>query len=220
MRRLSCQHLQLDEVWGFIGKKQRHVRPDDNPQYGDVWTFCAIDSDTKLVPSFKVGKRDAATANALATDLASRLRNRVQLSSDALRAYVEAVEMAFGADVDYAQIIKTYVSDDSQIPERKYSPAEIVITEKKAIIGQPDMRLASTSYVERLNGTTRLHMRRLTRLTCAFSKKLENFEAAVALHFAYYNFVKRHSTIRCTPAMAAGVERDFWIVGNLIEEAV
>ena len=220
MRDLSCQHLQLDEVWGFIGKKERHVRPDDDPQYGDVWTFCAIDADTKLVPSFKVGKREVATANAPTTDIASRLSNRVQISSDALRAYVEAVELAFGANVDYAQIIKTYVSDDSQILERKYSPAEIVITEKRPIIGRPDMDLASTSYIERLNGTTRLHMRRLTRLTYAFSKKLENFQAAVALHFAYYNFVKRHIALRMTPAMAAGIERDFWTVGDLVEAAV
>jgi IS1 family transposase len=219
MRDLSCEHLQLDEVWGFIGKKERHVRPEDDSQYGDVWTFCAIDSDTKLVPSFKVGKRDAGTANAFVSDVASRLRNRVQLSSDALKAYVEAVEVAFGCEVDYAQIIKTYVSDDSQIPERKYSPAEIVITEKRPIIGRPDMDLASTSYIERLNGTTRLHMRRLTRLTYAFSKKLENFEAAVALHFAYYNFVKRHITLRMTPAMTAGIERDFWTVENLIGAA-
>jgi IS1 family transposase len=210
----------MDEVWGFIGKKERHVRPDDDPQYGDVWTFCAIDSDTKLVPSFKVGKRDRATANAFVGDVASRLRNRVQLSSDALKAYVEAVEVAFGCDVDYAQIIKTYVTDDSQIPERKYSPPEIVITEKRPIIGQPDMDLASTSYIERLNGTTRLHMRRLTRLTYAFSKKLENFKAAVALHFAYYNFVKPHRTLRMTPAMAAGIERDFWTVENLIDASV
>jgi len=220
MRGLSCKHLQFDEVWGFIGKKQRHVRPDDDPQYGDVWTFCAIDDETKLVPSFKVGKRDASTANAFVGDLAGRLANRVQISSDALRAYVDAIELAFGADVDFAQIVKTYVNDDSQIPERKYSPAEIVITEKKAITGQPDMRLASTSYIERLNGTTRLHMRRLTRLTYAFSKKLENFQAAVALHFAYYNFVKRHSTIRCTPAMEAGIERDFWTVGKMVEVAL
>ncbi len=219
MRGLSCGHLQLDEIWGFIGKKQRHIQADDDPQYGDVWTFCAIDSDTKLVPSFKVGKRDVATANALTMDLASRLKNRVQLSSDALRAYAEAVELAFGADVDYAQVIKTYVKDDSNVPERRYSPAEIVITEKRPIAGRPDMGMASTSYVERLNGTTRLHMRRLTRLTYAFSKKLDNFKAAVALHFAYYNFVKRHSTLRCTPAMAAGIERDFWTVGNLIEAA-
>jgi len=144
----------------------------------------------------------------------------VQLSSDALRAYVEAVELAFGADVDYAQVVKTSVNDDSQIPERRYSPAEFVVTEKKAITGRPDMRLASTSYIERLNGTTRLHMRRLTRLTYAFSKKLDNFKAAVARHFAYYNLVKRHSTLRMTPAMAAGIEKDFWTVGELVEAAV
>ena len=220
MRNLSCKQLQFDELWGFIGKKERHVRPDDNPQLGDVWTFCAIDSDTKLVPSFKVGKRDLPTANAFVSDVASRMRNRVQISSDALRAYVDAIEMAFGANVDFAQIIKTYVTDDSHIPERRFSAPEIVITEKKSVTGFPNMALASTSHVERLNGTTRLHMRRLTRLTYAFSKKLENFEAAVALHFAYYNFVKRHNTLRTTPAMAAGIEKDFWTVGDLVEAAV
>jgi len=219
MRGLSCEHLQFDEVWGFIGKKQRHVRPGDDPQYGDVWTFCAIDADTKLVPAFKVGKRDSATATAFVSDLASRLKNRVQISSDALRAYVEAVEQAFGADVDFAQIVKTFTRDESQTPERQYSAPEFVIQEKIRVAGSPDMDLASTSYVERLNGTTRLHMRRLTRLTYAFSKKLENFEAAVALHFAYYNFVKRHNTLRTTPAMAAGIERDFWTVGDLVKAA-
>jgi IS1 family transposase len=219
MRGLSCRHLQFDEIWGFIGKKEKHVRPDDSPEVGDVWTFCAIDADTKLVPAFKVGKRDARTANAFVTDVALRLRNRVQISADALKAYVEAVEQGFGADVDFAQIVKTYVHDNSQVGERQYSPSEIVITEKKWVTGSPDMDLASTSYVERLNGTTRLHMRRLTRLTYAFSKKLENFEAAVALHFAYYNFVKLHNTLRCTPAMAAGIERDFWTVENLVEAA-
>jgi IS1 family transposase len=217
MRDLPCKQLQFDEIWGFIGKKERHVRPDDNPELGDVWTFCAIDSDTKLVPAFKCGKRDLATANAFVGDIASRLRNRVQISSDALRAYVDAIEMNFGADVDFAQIIKTYVTDDSHIPERRFSAPEIVITEKKTVTGFPDLRLASTSHIERLNGTTRLHMRRLTRLTYAFSKKLENFEAAVALHFAYYNFVKRHITLRATPAMAAGIEKDFWTVGQLLE---
>jgi IS1 family transposase len=220
MRNLSCQNLQDDELWGFIGKKERHVRPDDDPQYGDVWTFCAIDADTKLVPSFKVGKRDAATANAFVSDVASRLANRVQVSSDALRAYVDAVELAFGTEVDYAQIIKTYGQDESQTPERKYSPPEVLSMEKRRVAGNPDMGLASTSYVERLNGTTRLHMRRLTRLTYAFSKKLENFQAAVALHFAYYNFVLRHGTTRMTPAMAAGIERNFWTVGDLVEAAV
>ena len=145
------------------------------------WTFCAIDSDTKLVPSFKVGKRDTATANAFVSDVASRIANRVQISSDALSAYVEAVEQAFGANVDFAQIVKTYVQTRvTVIPERKYSAPEFVIEEKKAVIGIPEYALASTSHVERLNGTTRLHMRRLTRLTYAFSKKRENFEAAVA----------------------------------------
>lgn len=211
MRGLSCGHLQFDEVWGFVGKKQRHVRPDDDSQYGDVWTFCAIDSDTKLVPSFKVGRRDSATANAFVSDVASRLRNRVQISSDGLSAYVEAVEQAFGANVDYAQIVKVF----QDVP----AETEVLRMDKTPYMGRPNMGLASTSHVETLNGTTRLHMRRLTRLTYAFSKKLENFEAAVALHFAYYNFVKRHNTLRCTPAMAAGIERDFWSVGDLVEAA-
>jgi IS1 family transposase len=216
MRNLSCNHLQFDELWGFIGKKERHRTVDDDYTLGDVWTFCAIDDETKLVPSFKVGKGDAYTANAFVADIAARMANRVQISADALRAYVEAVEISFGSEVDFAQIVKTYEHDTSIEPERKFSAPEVVITEKRRIVGRPDMRRASTSHVERLNGTTRLHMRRLTRLTYAFSKKLENFEAAVALHFAYYNFVKRHITLR---AMAAGIERDFWSVADLVKVA-
>ena len=212
MRDLPCENLQFDELWGFIGKKQKHVQPEDSPTCGDVWTFCAIDSDTKLVPSFKVGKRDMATANAFVGDVASRMKNRIQISTDGLPGYVEAVERAFGMNVDYAQIVKVFESEAAD--------AEVIRMDKKIFSGHPDLSLASTSHVERLNGTTRLHMRRLTRLTYAFSKKLENFEAAVALHFAYYNFVKRHNTLRATPAMAAGIERDFWTVGNLIEAAV
>jgi IS1 family transposase len=219
MRGLTCHQLQFDEIWGFIGKKERHLRQDDDPQYGDVWTFCAIDRDTKIVPSFKVGKRDLATADAFVSDVASRVTNRIQISADALSAYVQAIESTFGADVDFAQIVKTYITDDSHVPERRFSAPEIVVTEKKSITGFPDLSRASTSHIERLNGTTRLHMRRLTRLTYAFSKKLENFEAAVGLHFAYYNFVKRHNTLRATPAMAAGIERDFWTVENLLEAA-
>jgi len=211
MRNLSCEHLQFDELWGFIGKKQKHVQPDDNPDLGDVWTFCAIDSDTKLVPSFKVGKRDMVTANAFVSDVASRMANRIQVSTDGLPGYVEAVERAFGMNVDYAQIVKVFESEAAD--------AEVIRMDKKTFSGHPDLSLASTSHVERLNGTTRLHMRRLTRLTYAFSKKKENFEAAVALHFAYYNFVKRHNTLRVTPAMEAGIARDFWTVGNLIEAA-
>ncbi len=219
MQNLPCRQLQFDEIWGFIGKKERRVQPDDDPTLGDVWTFCAIDRDTKLVPSFKVGKRDGATARAFVSDVKARMANRVQISSDALREYVEAIEASFGADVDFAQIIKTYTHDYSIVPEVRFSAPEVVVTEKRSIVGRPNMRLASTSHIERLNGTTRLHMRRLTRLTYAFSKKRENFEAATALHFAYYNFVKRHITLRCTPAMAAGVERDFWSVGQLVEAA-
>ena len=219
MRDLDCRYLQFDEIWGFIGKKERSVMVEDKPDIGDVWTFCAVDADTKLVPLFKVGKRDRHTANAFVQNVAGRMRNRVQISTDALRAYVEAIEKAFGADVDYGQIVKTYTHDESEQPNRRYSAPQIVSSEKKRIVGAPDMRLISTSYIERLNATTRLHMRRLTRLTLAFSKKRENFEAAVALHFAYYNLVKRHNAIRCTPAMAAGIERDFWSVGDLIEAA-
>lgn len=219
VRDLSYQYLQLDEILGFIGKKQRHVRDDDDPTCEDVWTFCAIDAETKLVPSFKVGKRDMATANGFVNDLAGRLRNRVQISTDGLRAYVDLVEQSFGADVDYGQIVKTYIADGGQHPERKYSPPRIGSAEKMRIAGNPEMDKISTNYVERLNATTRTHMRRLTRLTLAFSKKRENFESAVALHFAYYDFVKIHMTIRCTPAMAAGVERSLWSVGNLVEAA-
>lgn len=220
MRDLTCEQLQFDEIWGFVGKKEKHCKIDDNPELGDVWTFCAIDRDTKIVPSFRCGKRDLPTTQAFVADVASRMKNRVQISSDALRSYVEAIETNFGSEVDFAQIVKTYVTDHSHIPERRFSAPEIVITEKKAISGMPDMDLASTSHIERLNGTTRLHMRRLTRLTYAFSKKLDNFKAAAALHFAYYNFVKRHITLRATPAMAAGIEKSFLSVGDLVESAL
>jgi IS1 family transposase len=218
MRNLPCSRLEMDEIWGFVGKKDRNVRVDDDLSVGSVWTFCAIDADTKLVPAFKVGERNAATANAFVADVASRMKNRVQISTDGLKAYVDAVEKAFGADVDYAQIVKTYGHEEAS-DNRRYSAPEFVSSEVRVIAGNPDQDLISTSYVERLNATTRLHMRRLTRLTLAFSKKRGNFEAAVGLHFAYYNFVKRHNTLRCTPAMAAGVARSFWTVGDLVEAA-
>jgi IS1 family transposase len=218
MRDLPCTHLEMDEIWGFIGKKERHVRPDDDPSLGDVWTFCAIDADTKLVPAFKVGKRDKATANAFMADISDRMRNRVQISTDGLRAYVDAIDQAFGGYVDYAQIVKTYGHEEVS-NNRRYSAPEFVSSEKKVITGSPNHDLISTSYIERLNATTRLHMRRLTRLTLAFSKKFENFEAAVGLHFAYYNFVKRHNTLRMTPAMAAGVSASFWSVADLVKAA-
>jgi len=218
LRNLTCTRLEMDEIWGFIGKKEKHVKPSDDPTKGDVWRFCAIDADTKLVPAFKVGKRDKATANAFVSDVADRMKNRVQISTDGLKAYVDAVELAFGCDVDYAQIIKTYGHEEVS-NNRRYSAPDFVSSEKRVVMGNPDQDLISTSYVERLNATTRVHMRRLTRLTLAFSKKLENFEAAVGLHFAYYNFVKRHNTLRCTPAMAAGVTPGFWTVAHLVDAA-
>jgi IS1 family transposase len=218
MQDLPCTRLEMDEIWGFVGKKDRSVRLDEDTQVGSVWTFCAIDADTKLVPTFKVGERDTATATAFMQDVASRMRNRVQISTDGLRAYVDAVERTFGSDVDYAQIVKVYGHEETS-NNRRYSAPEFVSSEKKVITGDPDLKLVSTSYVERLNATTRLHMRRLTRLTLAFSKKREKFEAAVGLHFAYYNFVKRHNTLRCTPAMAAGVAHTTWSVGDLVEAA-
>lgn len=218
MQDLPCTRLEMDEIWGFVGKKERNVRLDEGAPVGSVWTFCAIDADTKLVPAFKVGDRDTATATAFVQDVASRMRNRVQISTDGLRAYVDAVERAFGSEVDYAQIVKVYGHEETS-NNRRYSAPEFVSSEKKIITGDPDLKLVSTSYVERLNATTRLHMRRLTRLTLAFSKKRENFDAAVGLHFAYYNFVKRHNTLRCTPAMASGVTHTTWSVGDLVEAA-
>jgi IS1 family transposase len=215
MVNLPCTRLELDEIWGFVGKKDRNVRMGDSMEVGSVWTWCAIDADTKLVPSFKVGDRSRTTANAFVADLASRMANRVQISTDGLKAYPDAIENAFGSDVDYGQIVKIYGADTG--PQRRYSPSGVISSEKKVVMGAPNFDLISTSYVERLNATTRLHMRRLTRLTHAFSKKHENFVAAVGLHFAYYNFVKRHSTLRCTPAMAAGITPSFWSVGDLLE---
>jgi IS1 family transposase len=219
MHDLTCENLQFDEIWGFIGKKQKHLTPYDDHTNGDVWTFCAIDADTKLIPSFKVGKRTAETTQTFVKDVASRIKNRPQISTDGLAKYVDAVDLAFGANVDYGMIIKTYSHEATgeHHHERRYSAPEVVSVEKSRIMGHPKADLISTSYIERSNGTMRQHIRRLTRLTYAFSKKIENFEAAVALHFAYYNLVRTHGTLKMTPAMAAGVERSFWSVGDLVE---
>jgi IS1 family transposase len=220
MRNLDCKLIELDEIWGYIGKKVRHLREDDDPTFGDVWTFCALDAETKIVPSYKVAsKRTLDNTTAFIADLASRVNNRMQISSDAMPSYAEAIETVFGLEVDYAQIVKTYGTEDASYstPERKYSPSRISASEKIWMQGRPDAKHVSTSYVERLNATSRLHVKRLNRLTLAFSKKFENFEAAVGLHFAAYNFVRTHSTLKMTPAMAAGVERKFWSYGDLVE---
>ncbi|MFL6350456.1 MAG: IS1 family transposase [Bryobacteraceae bacterium] len=201
-------------------RKERHVRSGDDPQFGNVWTFRAIDADTKLVPAFRVGSdRDVRTAWAFMLDVADRMKNRVQISRDGLRAYVEAIDWALSGNVEYGQIVKVYATEESVEAQRPYSAPTISSSEKKVIFGWPNFDLISTSYVERLNATTRLHMKRLARLTHAFSKKRENFEAAVGLHFAYYNFVRPHNTLRCTPAIAAGITQSFWAVGDLLEAA-
>jgi IS1 family transposase len=218
MRNLQLTSIQVDEIWGFVGKKQKNCRRKDSRDLGDVWTWIALDSQTKLIPSYIVGKRDAYHANAFMYDLAARLKNRVQISSDGLHAYATAVERGFGANVDYGQIVKSFASDES-VPQGKYSPAEVVSVSKEAIMGCPIEANICTSHVEKQNHTLRMHCRRLTRLTNAFSKKLENFKAAVALNFAYYNFVKIHGAIRCTPAMAAGVSPNIWKVSDLVELA-
>ena len=218
MRNLTCQRLEVDEIWGFVGKKERNVKMGEGEEVGSVWTWCAIDADTKLVPAFKIGQRNREAATEFLTDVSSRMANRVQLTSDGFHGYAKAVEASFGKDVDYGQIVKVYGT--MAFGERKYSTSGVLSSYKNVMIGTPDVDLISTSYVERLNATTRLHMRRLTRLTLAFSKKRENFDAAIGLHFAFYNFVKRHSTMRATPAVAAGVATKQWSIGELLEAAV
>lgn len=217
MRNLNCRVLQVDEVWGFVGMKQKTAfRNSRTRGVGDVWTWVALDSETKLVPTFAVGDRSGYMANAFIEDLASRLVHRVQISSDALKAYVDAIERGFGCEVDYGSIVKTFSHGDTE-EQRRYSPPDVMSVKRNPILGNPVIDLISTSHVEKQNHTLRMHCRRLTRLTNAFSKKLENFKAAVALHYAYYNFVKFNSAIRCTPAMAAGVSNSAWTVRELVE---
>ena len=219
MRGLDCKRVEIDEIWGFIGKKQKNASRDDRRAgLGDVWTFLSIDPETKLMPNFVVGQRDRYHTIAFMEDLAKRLKNRIQLSSDAMAAYPDAVELAFGTEVDYGQIVKQYASPTGE-EQRRYSPAEVVGVRKQRINGDPRYDLVCTSYIERANLTARTHCKRLARLTLAFSKKLENFKAAIGLHLGYYNLVKTHSTVRCTPAMAAGVESSAWTVADLINAA-
>jgi len=217
MRGLTCKQIEVDEIWGFVGAKRKNANRVG--AYGDVWTFIALDADTKLIPTFVVGKRDSYHAKAFMSDLAGRLLHRVQVSSDSLRAYVDAADYAFGSQVDYGQIVKTYsfVNLGSAAASVRYSPADVVKTEKTVVLGMPDVNRICTSHIESQNLTLRMHCRRLTRLTNAFSRKVENFEAAVALNFAYYNFCKTHNTLRMTPAMAAGVEKTHWTVTELVE---
>jgi IS1 family transposase len=215
-RELPCRRIQVDEVWSFTYAKAKNVaNAKAAPEgAGDTWTWTAICADTKLVPSWVVGGRDSEYAIALMDDLRSRLAHRVQLTTDGHRAYLEAVEGAFGGDIDYAVLQKLY-GTAPEAAKGRYSPAVCIGARKERIEGDPDSAHISTSYVERQNLTMRMAMRRFTRLTNAFSKKLANHEAAVALHFMHYNFVRIHQTLRVTPAMAAGVTARLWSVDDI-----
>ena len=200
-RNLTSRRIQCDEIWSFIGAKEKNTSEEKKAQgSGDCWTWVAIDADSKLVPRWRTGPRDAATAYELMTDLASRLANRVQLTTD--RPYLSAVEDAFGSDIEYAMLVKIYGSSGEN--ETRYSPAKCLGGIPTPIAGDPDPKYLSTSYLERQNLTMRISMRRFTRLTNRFSKKIEMHARSVALHYAYCNFVKIHQTLRITPAMAAG----------------
>lgn len=214
MRNLPCEHVQVDEIWCYIGKKQRHVTDHYEAwMRGNFWTWVAIDSDTKIVPSYMVSKRDVASARIFIADLAERMANRIQLSSDRLPAYTQAIAEAFGEDVDYGRIVKSYEAEP--LGPGRYSPPKVVKVERDVVFGNPQRKI-STSYVERQNLTMRMNMRRFTRLTNGFSKKLENLEAAVALHFAHYNFIRKHKTLGTTPALAAGITDHRWTFVELL----
>ena len=216
LRNLSCKCIQVDEIWSFVGCKQRNVPEHRRGEYGlgDVWTWVAICADTKLVPCWSIGGRDAEYAHWFIDDLSGRLANRVQLTSDGHKPNLQAVESAFVADVDYAMLVKMY--GDPPKHEKRCSPAVCTGARRTKITGNPDRMPISTSFAERQNLTMRMNMRRFTRLTNAFSKKIENLEHAVALHFMHYNFVRIHQSLRVTPAMAAGVTDRLWEMTDIV----
>ncbi|ASU35376.1 DDE-type integrase/transposase/recombinase [Mucilaginibacter xinganensis] len=225
---LNTTRVEADEIWSFVYAKDSHVdeitnTSIDKDKAGDIWTWTAIDADSKLIVSYYVGDRSGVSATEFITDLKGRLNNRIQLTTDGLKAYVDAVLSTFGRkNIDFAQISKSYGSDNprgDKRTERRYSPAPLTKTEIKSIAGFPDTRYISTSYIERQNLTMRMHMRRFTRLTNAFSKKLENHCYAIALHFVYYNFCKIHKTLRVTPAMQAGLMKDVMTLEDIVNLA-
>ncbi len=218
LRNLPCKRVEVDEVWGFVGAKAKNAKPElkEAGEQGDAWLWVATCADTKLVPCWLVGTRDAETANDFIADLAERLSNRIQLTSDGHKPYLQAVENAFGDDVDFAQLVKLF-GPAPESAKGRYSPAECTGIKKNTITGKPDEKLISTSYAERNNLNIRMHSRRMTRLTNAFSKKMQNHEFAMSLHFMYYNFVRIHKTLRTTPAMAAGVSRKLWEMSDVVD---
>ena len=215
VRNVTAKRIQCDEIWSFCYAKQQHVPSAKKPVEGagDVWTWTALDAESKLIVSWLVGNRDGDAAYTFITDLQSRLANRVQLTTDGHSAYLQAVESAFGGEIDYAMLIKLYGQPDG--PEHRYSPPKCIGVEMKGIAGAPTVEYISTSYVERHNLTTRMALRRFTRLTNAFSKKIENHCHALALYFTWYNFVRIHKTLRTTPAMAAGVTNTLWSMEDI-----
>jgi IS1 family transposase len=213
VRGVQSKRIQCDEIWSFVGAKMKNVREEKAEQWGDVWTWTALDADSKLMVSWLVGQRGPAWAKAFMEDVASRVASRIQITTDGLKAYAEAVEGAFGCDVDYAMLIKLYGNDSF---DTKYSPGECIGTQSAVLAGNPDPKHISTSFVERQNLTMRMSMRRFTRLTNGFSKKIENHEAAIALHFMYYNFCRIHKTLRVTPAMEAGLANHVWTMEELV----
>jgi IS1 family transposase len=223
LRSLPCHRVECDEIWSFCYAKAKNVPQDKQGQFGhgDVWTFVAIDADTKLVVSWLVGLRNPECACEFFKDIKERLSNRVQLTTDGHRMYYEAANSVFGDDIDYAMLVKYYGVDQDKFGH--YSPPKCTSTLVKRVNGSPDMGKVSTSYVERQNLTMRMSMRRFTRLTNAFSKKIENLEYAIALHFMYYNFARAHKTLTNpypkTPAMAAGLDNHIWAVEEIVELA-
>jgi transposase-like protein/IS1 family transposase len=215
MRNLSMKHLQIDEIWTFVQKKARHVRKGDSPEVGDQWVFVAIDADTKLIPAFHVGKRHLEDTRTFLWDVYTRIEGRTQITTDGLNHYRAGIPETFGLDVDFAQLVKLF-GDFGQGPDARYSPSRLTEVISKVRSGDPDPDHISTSFVERQNLTMRMAIRRFTRLTNAFSKKLLNLKAAVALHFAYYNFCRVHSSLRVTPAMEAGITDHIWTIAELL----
>jgi IS1 family transposase len=215
-KNLPCKHIQCDEIWSFCYAKEKNVPEDKKGKfgYGDIWTFTALCADTKLVPSWLIGNRDLESATIFLKDLAGRLANRIQLTTDGHKMYLDAVESAFGSDIDFSQLVKLY--GQTSEGQKRYSPPACIGTIRQKINGKPDEKKVSTSYVERQNLTMRMNMRRFTRLTNAFSKKVENLACAVALHFMYYNFCRIHQTLRVTPAMEAKISDHVWDIEEIL----